>query len=229
VLVNIKKPIKVTNASGFTLVELTLSLTVFAILSIGFLSITTTMFATIIRNSVHVNMTIDAQNFLRTVEENIRFAAGVRQTNEISDSNAPGGAWNTSDTNFVIIIAIPATDQAREYIIDPATDSPYMNELVYYRSGSSMLLRTLAHPSATDNIMRTSCPSETSTTSCPADRQLLENLNTITYEFYDQNDAPTADPLLARSVDIILQTSKDSFGEPLTLDNSVQVTLRNVF
>jgi type II secretory pathway pseudopilin PulG len=230
VLDKIKQHLAAKNRqSGFTIVELTLALSVFAVLSVSMLAIIMTFFTTIIRNSVFVDMTVASQNFLRSTEENIRYGAGVRQTNTIIDANAPGAGWNTSNTSFVIIIAVPAQDSNREYIIDPVTGGPYFNELVYYRSGGLLLQRTLANPSATGNTLTTSCPPASASVSCPADKELLVDLNTIAFVFYDQDNVVTTDPLLARSVEINLQTSKDSFGDPLTLSNTVRVTLRNTF
>jgi prepilin-type N-terminal cleavage/methylation domain-containing protein len=214
---------------GFSLPELMVVLTVFGILSVSLLAIISNYFGIIARNNSLVDMTVASQDFLRATEENIRFGAGVRQTNEISDTNAPGGAWNTDDTNFVIIIAVPAVDNDRNYIIDSATGEPYMNELVYYRDSSNLLQRTLAHPSASGNILTTSCPPGSASTSCPADKSLLEYLDTINFIFYDQDDVITTDPLLARSVEINLRVARDSFGSPLTLDNKLRVTLRNTF
>jgi hypothetical protein len=51
----------------------------------------------------------------------------------------------------------------------------------------------------------------------------------MVFTLYNQDDAVTTDPLLARSVRIDLGLQKRSFGTPLTLDNSIRVTLRNQF
>lgn len=214
--------------AGFTIPELIVAISVFAILMVGLLYIITNFYTVIIRNGNMTDMTVASQNFLRATEENIRYGAGVRNTNQIPDANEPAG-WNTSNTDFVIIIAVPAVDSDSEYIIDSLTGAPYMNELVYYRSGNNLMQRTLAHPSASGNTERTSCPPASASASCPSDRQLLENLDSIGFVFYDQDDIATIDPLLARSVEINLTLEKDSFGDPLTLDNTIRVTLRNRF
>lgn len=218
-----------SNQSGYTLPELVVTMSVFAILSVGLLTIMMTFFTTIIRNTKFVDMTVASQNFLRTTQENMRYGAGVRSINTISDANAPSGGWNTSNSIFVIIIAVPAVDSDREYIIDSLTGEPYMNELVYYRDGNNLMQRTLAHTGAVGNSLTTSCPASLASSSCPADKQLLEHLDTIDFTFYDQDNATTVDPLLARSVVVDLDVSQDSFGDPLTLGNTVRVTLRNRF
>ena len=73
--------------AGYTIPELVVVFSVFAILSVGLLSAVTSFFVTIIRNDTITDMTVQSQNFLRTAEENLRYGAGVRQTNTIVDAN----------------------------------------------------------------------------------------------------------------------------------------------
>lgn len=217
------------NNKGFTLPELVISISVMGILSVSLFSAMTYYFANITRNNLLIAMTTDSQNLLRTTVEHLRYGAGVRQTNSITDANAPVGGWNTSNANFVIIIATPAVDASNEYIIDASTGAPYNNELVYFRQGNTLYKRTLAHPDATGNTASTSCPEALASASCPADIELINDLNSMVFTLYDQDDVVTNDPLAARSVKIDLSLYKDTFGPPLTLDNSIRVTLRNNF
>jgi hypothetical protein len=129
----------------------------------------------------------------------------------------------------VIVIAFPAVDTDRNYIIDTATGEPYNNEFVYFKSGTTLYKRILADPAATGNSLRTTCPASLASSSCPADKVLLDTLDDMVFTLYDQDDIVTADPLLARSVKIDLFLEKDTFGDPLTLDYSIQTTLRNTF
>jgi len=214
---------------GYTIPELTVSIVVLGILIVSLFAFSTYYFTNVTRYNEFVQMSADSQNLLRATIEQLRYGAGVRQSNTTSDPNAPVGGWNTSNANFVIVIAVPAIDTNRNYIIDSATGSPYNNELVYFKDGTILYRRTLAHPDAVGNTLKTSCPEAQSSPSCPADNKLIENLNTMVFTLYDQDDATTTDPLLARSVKIDLGLQKKSFGNPLTLDNSIRVTLRNRF
>ncbi len=220
---------KSSKQHGYTLPELVLSLFLIGIISISLLSAMTYYFAYITRANHFSDLTVDSQNLLRSTAEELRYGAGVRQTNTIIDINAPSGGWNTSNTAFVIVIATPAKDSNREYIIDTATGSPYNNELVYYKSGNKLYRRTLANPSATGNSLTRSCPPASSSPSCPADTQLVESLDDMVFTLFDQDNAPTNDPLLARSIDINLSMLRKSLGGPLRLENSIQITLRNTF
>ena len=174
-------------------------------------------------------MTNDSLNLLRVLVEELRYGAGVRQTNSIADANGPAGGWNTGNTNFVIITAVPAETTAHDFITDPVTGSPYLNEYVYYKSGSALMKRTLANPSAAGNSSKTSCPTAFASTTCPADRVLVTDLNTIAFSLYDQDNVTITNPLNARSIKIDLGLRKTTFGTALTFDNSVRVTLRNTF
>lgn len=219
----------VASQAGFTLVELTVAISVMAIVGVVFIGAISNYFVVITRNDELAEMTINSQNLLRTTVENIRFGDGVRQTNQITDPNAPSGGWNTSNSIFVIIIAVPAVTRTHAYIIDPSTGSPYMNELVYYRNGPTLMERILANPSATGNSITTTCPSNLANSSCPSDPQLATYVSSMTFTLYDQNAVLTATPSSARSVAISLTMERNAPGQPLNVTNSIRVTLRNRF
>jgi hypothetical protein len=166
---------------------------------------------------------------LRNTAEALRYGDGVRQTNTINDPNAPSGGWNTNNTIFVIVIAVPALDTAHNYIVDPSTGAPYMNELVYYKNGSTLMERILADPSASGNSLKTTCPSNLASGSCPPDKELANYVNTMSFTLYDQDNALTSDPSLARSILINLSMQRKAFGYNLTMNNSIRETLRNRF
>lgn len=214
---------------GYTVVELVITIVVIGVLIVGVFPAFSNYLILITRNSVSVDMTNETQNLLRTTVEELRYGAGVRVSSSLTDSNAPPGGWNTGNSNFVIIIAMPAVDSDRNYIIDDATGYPYNNEYIYFKSEDVLYKRILAHPDATGNSVKTSCPAALATASCPADRKLVQAVVNMVFTLYDQDDAVTADPLLAKSVKVALSLQKKSFGETISLDYDVQTTLRNNF
>lgn len=215
--------------AGFTLVEMLVVVSIMATVGVVFLGLVANYFVVITRNEELSEMTVNSQNLLRTTVENIRLGDGVRQTNQITDAHAPGGGWNTSNSAFVIIIAVPALNASHMYIIDPSTGSPYMNELVYYKSGSTLFERQLANPGASGNNLVTSCPANLASASCPADTQLATYVNTMTFTLYDQDAVQTTTPSQARSVNISLNMQRNAPGQPLNLTTTFRVTLRNRF
>lgn len=214
---------------GFTIVELAIGISVGTVLLLAFMTVITDYFILITKNNASIDMTTSSQNLLRSTVEVLRLSNGVRQTNSITDPNAPSGGWNTSNANFVIVISTPAIDAARDYIIDPSTGSPYMNELVYYRSGNSLMKRSLANPAAAGNTLRTSCPAALASDTCPADVDLADYFQAMSFTLYNQDSNVTSDPTLARSVKIDLNMQRTVFGTPISLDNAIRVTLRNRF
>lgn len=214
---------------GFTVVELTIGISVGAILFLAFMTVITNYFILITRNNASIDMTTSSQNLLRSTVETLRVSNGVRQTNSISDINAPAGGWNTSNTNFVIVISTPAIDSSRNYIIDPSTGSPYMNELVYYKDGTSLMKRTLANPGAVGTTLMTSCPANLATSTCPADVHLADFFQSMSFTLYDQDGSVTTSPTSARSISINLNMQRTVYGTPINLSNNIRVTLRNRF
>ena len=214
---------------GFTIPELVVIITVTGILGIAFFGGISNFFALMSRANAATELTTSSQNLPRSTVETLRVGGGVRQTNTIADANAPVGGWNTSNEDFVIVIASPALDSSRQYIIDPQTGSPYMNELVYFKDGEKLMRRTLAHPDAAGNSQTTSCPESLATPACPADKALAEYVQDMVFTLYDQDNNSTVDPLAAFSIKIDLAMERDVAGEPLSLDNSIRVTLRNRF
>lgn len=221
--------IKASKNPGFTIVELLVVISIIGILSVSLLAVFTNYFAILTRTNILVDMTNDSQNLLRATVEELRYGAGVRQTNVLADSNSPSGGWNTSNTNFVIIIAIPAVNASKAYIIDPDTGEPYNNELVYFKNNKTLYKRTLANVNALGNTAMTSCPIALATPACPPDKKLTENVKDMNFTLFDQDDILTTNTLLARSVKIDLQLERDTFGDPLVFDNTIRVTLRNNF
>lgn len=218
-----------TNQEGFTIVELAVVISVTAVVAVVFLGIVANFYVTITRNNELADMTINSQNLLRSTVENIRYGNGVEQTNTISDPNAPSGGWNTSNASFVIVIPVPAVDSSRNFIIDPNTGSPYMNELVYYKSGLTLMERDLANPNATGTTFKTSCPANLATTTCRADKQLATYVSSMSFAFYDQNAASTSTAAAARSINITLTMQRNAPVSPLSLTSNIRVTLRNRF
>lgn len=214
--------------AGFTIVELLVTISMIGLIAVTFFAVITNYLAIITRNSTLNELTIESQNLLRSTVEELRYGAGVRQTNTVFDANQPG-SWNTSNTNFVIIIAVPAVDASNTYIINPDTGSPYNNELVYYRDNKKLFKRMLANPNAVGNQAVTTCPPATASSTCPADRLLTSDGKQFSFILYDQDNNATTDPLLGRSVHLDLQLERDTFGEPITFSNSIRVTLRNQF
>ena len=215
------------NNKGFTITELAIAAVVAGIVSVAVVGIVIVYYGGILRGDVESRMVVDSQIILRNIVDELRISSAVRTTNVIPDANEPTGGWSTSTDNAILIIATPARDGSGDFIIDDLTGDPYLNELVYYASDDVMYRRILANPSATGNSLETTCPAAIADASCRADSILSEEYDMLDFVFYDQDDAETADPNLARSVKMDINLARTLFGEEVRVDNSIRVTLRN--
>jgi len=213
--------------SGFTVVELTISLTIASILAVVLFTATFYYYVTTAQAETSTNLALESQSVLSQLTDDIRLADSIASTNSISDPNGPGGGWTTSDPSNIIIIESPAVDSSRNLIYDPTTGFPYKNEYIYFMNGTNMYKRVLANTAATGNTAKTTCPAASATSTCPPDRVFSTNLSNLTFTFYDANDATTSDATKARSVLFRVDLAKKMFGKNITLSNSTRVTLRN--
>lgn len=212
---------------GFTIFELTIGVTLAAFVSMVLLSITIYFFADLQRSDTESKLVLEAQGVLRTVVEDLRTGTAVRTTNANVDSNAPAGGWQTSNPNNILIIASPVLNMSNNFVVDPETGEPYNNEYVFFSSGGVFYKRVLTNASAAGNSEKMTCPSASASPTCPADKILSENSLDLEMTFYDQDDAVTTDPDLARSVLLNVYLGKTVFGKPININDSIRVTLRN--
>lgn len=213
--------------SGFTILELLIAVAISTILSTVLLAFTLTYVADVFRSRSAAELAVESHFVLRTMVEDIRLADGIDTINDITDDNAPEDGWTTSDANNQLIINSPAVTVDKDIIYDSETGYPYRNQLIYFISGNNLYKRVLGNTAADGNSLTTSCPQASASSTCPADKNYTSNIDNLTFEFYDIDNTITSDPTLARSVKVGLVMSRRSFGKTVTLNNSIQTTLRN--
>ncbi len=212
---------------GMTIAELIVVTAVASLLIVPTLGVMLFFYGDAIASNLQSRLAVESQNILRSMVEELRVSSGIRASNTIADSNAPGGAWNTSNASLILIIATPALDTANNFVIDPLSSKPYQNELVYYATGKTLYKRYLANPSATGNRFKTSCPAALATAACPADVVLTDNFKAMDFVFYDQDDAVTTTLTDARSIKLLVTLERRVAGRDITFDNNIRITLRN--
>lgn len=212
---------------GFTIIEMILAVSISSAIVATLLIISLNYTGEMLRARITADLAIESQILLRSIVEDTRLADALSSTNAIADTNAPVGGWVTSDPSNVMIIESPAINTSRDIIYDTATGLPYKNEVVYYGSGSKMYRRTLKNSSAVGSLATTSCPPSLATSACPADKLYTPYLKDLTFTFYDDADATTANATLARSVKITVTTERKINGKNVTFANSIRTTMRN--
>ncbi len=211
--------------TGFTIIELLISISISTILIMVMMTITVYYYADILKTQASAELALESQTVLRKMVEESRFADAIRSTNTIADANAPTGGWVTNDPSDILIIASPALDSNRDIIYDSSDGFPYENESIYFRSGSSFYKRVLHNTQAAGNVAKTTCPVATAT--CPKDTEITTNLTNLSFIFYDINNSPTSDATLARSISITVNLQKKSYGSLIQFNNTIRTTLRN--
>jgi hypothetical protein len=220
-------PAKAGHSTGFTVTELVTSIAVGGFLAAAIFVATFYYYANVTQAETATILALESQSILTQMTDDIRLADAVANTNAISDPNAPVGGWVTSDPSNIIIIESPAVDSSQNIIYDTGTGFPYRNEYIYFGSGGNMYKRILANTAATGNTAITTCPPDKASPTCPADRLFTSNLSNLSFTFYNFSDATTSDATQARSVKLVVDMTKKSFGKNITLSNSTRVTLRN--
>jgi len=213
--------------TGFTIVELLIAITVLNILLVSLLGVFSGYFASLVRSNIETQLTLESQQLLSSVTEDLRVAAVVRDTNLIDDPNN-GSNWQTDEATDVLVIATPSLDGSRSFIIDPLTNRPFLDEIIYFQNSNVFYKRILANPNATGNRLSTTCPSAIATSSCPPDTEFTVSFADLSFEFFDVDDAVTTDATLARSIGVDIELLRDSpIGGDINLLNTSRITLRN--
>jgi len=99
--------------------------------------------------------------------------------------NKPVGAVGTKTPLFYFKrFSINASGQ---YIMNGT--QPYEDEYILYMDGStnSLKQRTLVNPAAAGNKLKTSCPPNLASPSCPADKTIAEDLASIEMRYFSRN------------------------------------------
>lgn len=218
--------------TGFTLIELLIVITVIGILTAAIAGVYFLFFTTTLRTNNQARLSVESQDILRSVVEELRVSSGVRQ-DSVPDSHVVGGGstWQTNNSNLVLIIAKPAVNTSNQVLINTSLGEPYMNEIVYFAIDSTLYKRYLADSTAPGNKFTTSCPLAYATATCPADVELSKHFKDMTFVFYDGNNAvinqTSGDITEAHSVTISIVLEHHAFGQTVSFSNDIRMTLRN--
>lgn len=217
------------NQAGVTIVELLVVIGIASVLLLAFTTISIYMYGDTVRSSLYAQLGTESQSVLRSVVEELRQSSSVRTTNANPDSNSPSGGWTTSNSALILIISTPALDAGNNFILDVNTGNPYQNEIVYFTSGTQLYKRIIANAVAPGNAEKTTCPQASASSSCPPDILMTSNFKTLDFIFYDQDDAVTTNIPDARSIRLLIQLERRTFGKTLQFDNAMRMTIRNTY
>lgn len=214
---------------GFTLVETAISITLSGLLIaiiIAFMLNGLTRYGIANARSELLN---DAQSALDVTTTDIRLSANADANNRWDDTNSPGApsdtlSWESSSS--ILVLATAAQDTSGNIIFSDA--SKYIsakNNIIYFVSDRKLYKRVLAAP-VTGNSTKTTCPSASATTSCPADKLLISNVDTFTVKYFDsQNVEVSADT--ARSVELYIKLKVVRYPQSVFAEYKTRMAFRN--
>lgn len=208
--------------AGLTIIETLIAMFIASIMSALLIVVTINLYGATLKQQLYSEMILESQQVLTRMMNDVKFSDKIFDANTIVDPNKTGG-WTTSAP--VLVVGEPAFDSNRNFIYESATGYPYKNEVIYFLNNNSMYRRTLKNTNAVGNTAVTSCP--VSTASCSLDIKLASRVSSLSFIFYDANNAVTATPTLARSIQVSIVMSGKVYGQTVTLTNTVRGTLRN--
>lgn len=193
--------------SGFTLIEVVIVMTVsaFFVGLVMYFGIAYWRYSALLENDVDTFVSrLNVQDIIR---EAVGTSAGLITQNSIADSHANNPDPIAGSNYWLTMHAVPGNVSIgssgtttpllyfRRYSINTSGNiimngtQPFEDEYVMYLNGSTkqLLLRSLANTNATNNRLKTSCPAAVATTSCPADRILIEQLSSVDVTYYSRS------------------------------------------
>lgn len=220
---------KQLNQAGFTLVELTVSCVMVAIMSMILINFLGDWVRQNALTSARVSLLNDAQVALDAIGDNIRQSAAADQNNRWLDANAPGApasqqSWQSDSST--LILATAAQDSNNNILFsDPANYTSHKNNYIYFVSGGILYVRTLAAP-VTGNKAVTSCPKSAATSSCPQDRSLTTNATNFNVKYFN-NANQEVTPTNARSIELGLTLQTKKYGQAIQVSHKTRMVFRN--
>lgn len=195
------------NARGFTLVELMIVMVLTLMLS----GLVMTFFIDFWGSTASLEN--DSETFVGredagdALREYFNASTGLIIQNGIADNhtlntdpaNGSGQYWTplhaipgttampATGTTPVLYYTAPSVDSSRNFIMNGT--QPYQDNFVLYMNAStkSLMLRSLANPSATGDRVTTSCPPAQATSSCPADKTIATDISSVSTRYFSRS------------------------------------------
>ncbi len=214
---------------GLTLVELGIALMLTAAMSGIIISFAVDKQQQSSQQTIQNDLLSNAETGLNTVANDIRLSARADDNNRWQDVNAPGApsnqlSWQSGSSTLVLAIA--AQDSSHNILFDDAHDYVTTKDnYIYFVTNHTLYKRILAAPK-TGNRLKTSCPASSATSSCPADRVILQNVSSFTVQYYD-GDNQTVTPSNARSVQLGVQMLVHKYRQDFTTKYTTRMVFRN--
>lgn len=217
------------NQTGLTIVELLVALVLTTAISGLIIGFSVDKIQQSTTQTIQNDLLSNAETGLNRVANDIRLATSADNNNRWADPYAPSApanelSWQSdSDT---IVLALAAENSSHNVIFDDAHDYiSAKNNVIYYLSGGTLWRRTLAAPNA-GNIAVTTCPPNAANSSCPSDRDILDNVSSFSIQYYNSDGSVAATPTDAHSVSLSVTLLKHRYQD-ITAKYTTRMVFRN--
>jgi prepilin-type N-terminal cleavage/methylation domain-containing protein len=219
----------VRDQTGLTLIELSVALTITAILTTIVVGFSVDKLRQSTLQSTQYQLLTNAETGLGAIANDVRIASAADDNNRYLDPYAPGAptnelSWASGTTTLVLAIA--AKDHHRNIIFSDAHDYvSAKNNAIYFLSGTHLYRRELAD-SVSGNTATTTCPAAHATATCPADSDVLDNVSSFSIRYYNsQNQQVT--PSNARSIQLSVTLLEHKYNQDITASYTTRMVFRN--
>lgn len=206
-----------------------IAISVTAILMAIVISFMTNSIVQYAKTETRASLLNNAQSGLDSIGNDIRLSGNADTNNRIPDEHAPNAPVNefSWESNQNTLVLATATEDTAKNIIfaDPALYISQKDNNIYYLSGNKLYKRTLA-ANVPNNNAKTSCPASEASPTCPADRELLNNVQIFNVKYYnDKNQEVVASN--ARSIELYVKLQKNEYSQPISVEYSTRMVFRN--
>jgi type II secretory pathway component PulJ len=219
------------NQAGVTLVELMVTCSIVAIVSIIMMNFMANWLQQNAQTRGRVELLASAQNALDQIGDDIRLSASADQNNRWRDTYAPSAptdlqSWQSNASTLILASAVEDTS-GNIVFSDAASYTSQKNNFIYFVKSGTLYRRTLAATGVTNNKLKTTCPAANATTSCPADKVLATNITTFSVKYYNADNTEVI-PTNARSIELsAVSLQKTVYNKPIQVTYKTRMLFRN--
>lgn len=232
------------NSDGFTLMELVIIGPILMATIAILMNFMFNQYGQLLVQNTAVNMQVQAGNILASIKPEAANAASfVSQINSgQSDDFAPNGGWVANNKSNVLILSTSAltspygTANSQKVYINTAGCEPEANRLsndpllvniVYFSEGSNLYRRVLSNKgnasTCGNNYFKQTCPSANSSSDCPEDKLLTNQLDEFKVSYIDQNGNETSRPEEGSLIKISLKLKDKAYAETVVAGSNITI------
>lgn len=212
---------------GFTLTEMLITMILISILSLSIANFIADWLQTANLAQVRSTLLSNAQDALDNVSDDIRLSGAADRTNRWPDPNGPGSnQFGWSSNGSTLVLGRIATTSSNDVIYsDAAKYVSQKDNVIYYVSNKKLYQRIIAADDPNTSAV-TTCPPESATSSCPADRKIAQDVTNFSISYYNADDQVVA-PDESRSVKLSITLTETQGGQHVSATYTTRMVFRN--